>query len=366
MRTDTLEQLLKGQHIDKIEPLNRQAMEQAQSHWDHIAKPLDGMGEFEKMIIKIAGIQADSQVRLEKKAVVTMCADNGIVAEGVSQSEMEVTAIVAANMGAGIANVCRMAQFAGADVIPVDIGIATKETAAGLVNRKIRQGTRNFLKEPAMTEQEVLQAIAVGIEQVRICKEQGYQIIATGEMGIGNTTTSSAMASVLLNMPVSQVTGRGAGLDDKGLQRKREVIELAIAKYRIPKEDTLKVLQTLGGFDIAGMVGIYIGGAMYRVPIVVDGIIASVAALTAYRLLPQTRFFMLPSHISKEPATAKILQELALNPIIDARMALGEGTGAVMLFPLLDMALQIYHANTTFSDIAIADYKRYAEKTDTL
>ena len=359
MILEELEQLLNGQHVDMIKPLDRNAMEQARYHWDHIAKPLDGMGRFEKMIIQIAGIQENYQVDICKKAVIPMCADNGIVAEGVSQSGMEVTAIVAANMAGGIANVCRMAHFAGAQVFPVDIGIASDDIVENLTNRKVRKATRDFLIEPAMTKQEVLQAILVGIEEVEHCKEKGYQLIATGEMGIGNTTTSSAMASVLLDMPVCQVTGRGAGLDDKGLLRKQQVIEQAIAKYNIPREDTLTVLQTLGGLDIAGLVGLYIGGAIYRIPVVIDGIIASVAALVAFRLIPQTLDFMMPSHASKEPATKAIMRELSLEPVIEAELALGEGTGAVMLFPLLDMALQIYHANTTFSDISIQDYERY-------
>lgn len=359
MTIEELQQLLKGQHIDKIKPLDEQAMQQARYHWDHIAKPLDGMGLFEQMTIQIAGIQQTAQMDISKKVVIPMCADNGVVAEGVSQSGMEVTAIVAANMAKGIANVCRMAHFAGAEVIPVDIGIATDEKVDNLLDKKVRKGTRNFALEPAMTKQEVLQAILTGIELVKQVKEQGYGLIATGEMGIGNTTTSSAIASILLHMPVSQVTGRGAGLDDTGLSRKQQVIQQAIDKHKVSPDDSLTVLQTFGGLDIAGLVGLYIGAAIHRLPIVIDGIIASVAALTAYRLLPQTLDFMLPSHASKEPATQAIMKELSLTPIIDARLALGEGTGAVMLFPLLDMALQIYHANTTFADIEIKDYERY-------
>lgn len=359
MRIEELEQWFESHQTEYIRPLDKQAMQEAGFLWDHIAKPIDGLGIFEKMIIQIAGIQENSHIDLMKKAVIPMCADNGIVAEGVSQSGMEVTAIVAANMASGVANICKMSQYAGAEVFPVDIGIASDKQVKNLRNCKIRKGTRNFLKEPAMSREEVLQAILIGIEQVEQCKKEGFHILATGEMGIGNTTTSSAMASILLNMPVAEVTGRGAGLDYAGLLRKQQVIEQAIEKYHIPKDQTLKILQTVGGLDIAGLVGMYIGGAIYRIPIVIDGIIASIAALTAYRLLPATRDFMLPSHMSKEPATKAIMKELALTPVLDAQLALGEGTGAVMLFPLLDMALTVYQGNTTFSDIAIKDYKRY-------
>lgn len=345
----------------QLHTLDEQAMEEAQSHWDHIAKPIDGLGRFEKMIVQIAGITGNPQVILQKKAVVPMCADNGIIEEGVSQSGAEVTAIVANNMANGISSVCRMAKVARADVLPVDIGILNPEHIAfseHLRNKRVRSGSRNFYKVPAMTKEETLQAIQVGIDMVRECKENGYQILATGEMGIGNTTTSSAMASVLLQMPAEQVTGKGAGLKQDEIRHKCHIIEDAIAFHKVATEDTLVVLQTFGGYDIAGLVGLYIGGSLYQIPIVIDGIIASVAALCAYRLRKETKGYMIPSHLSGEPASKAIMKELGLTPVIDGKLALGEGTGAVMLFPLLDMVLQVYQENTTFADIQIADYER--------
>ena len=344
-----------------LHTLNEQAMEEAQQHWDHIAKPLDGLGRFENMIVQIAGMTGNPQVILDKKAVVPMCADNGIIAEGVSQSGAEVTAIVANNMANGISSVCRMSKVAGADVLPVDIGILNPEQiplSPQLRGKRVRFGSRNFRYEPAMTRGETLQAIQVGIDMVKECKNQGYKILATGEMGIGNTTTSSAMASMLLQIPVEQVTGKGAGLKQEGIRHKCQIIAEAIQKYHLDSQDTFGILQTFGGYDIAGLVGLYIGGALYQIPVVIDGIIASVAALCAVRLRKEVRDFMLPSHLSGEPASVAIMKELGLTPVIDGQLALGEGTGAVMLFPLLDMVLQVYQENTTFADIAIADYER--------
>lgn len=335
------------------------AVRAAQAHWDGIAKPLDGLGQLEKMIMKIAGLTGTADVEIGRRAVIAMCADNGIVAEGVTQTSQAVTAIVAANMAAGKASVCRMGKRAGVDVIPVNIGIHDPVQAEGLREHLIRHGTRDFLQEPAMTEEEMLAAIACGMDLVRTCREQGYQALATGEMGIGNTTTSSALASVLLELPPEQVTGKGAGLSPEGIAHKKEVITEALQKYRLGKAETLRALQCVGGLDIAGLVGVYLGGARYRIPVVIDGVIAAVAALIAARIAPVSVCAMLPSHQSFEPATCAIMQELSLHPVIHADLALGEGTGAVLLFPMLDMALEVYHENTTFDDIHVGQYQRF-------
>ena len=212
-----------------------------------------------------------------------------------------------------------------------------------------------------MHEAEALQAIEEGILWVRECKEQGYQILGTGEMGIGNTTTSTAVGCALLGLTPEEVTGRGAGLDDAGLARKKTVIARAIKQYDLYGKDALTVLQTVGGLDIAGIAGIFIGGALYRVPIVLDGMITAVAALVADRLVPGTRAFMLASHLSKEPITRKIMEELGLHPVIQADLALGEGTGAAMLFPLLDMALTVYRENDSFDEMQIDAYERFED-----
>ena len=215
----------------KIIPPDAQIYAQIKASWDKIAKPLDGLGQFETMFAQIGAITGSSSLSIEKKVILTMCADNGIVAEGVSQSGQKVTAVVAGFMGQQASSVGKMARRAGVDVIPVDIGINTKETLPGVRDCKVMQGTRDFLQEPAMTEEEALQALSVGIDLVRECKDKGYQLIGTGEMGIGNTTTSSMLVAALTGRTAEEVTGRGAGLNDAGLLRKQQVIAQALEKY---------------------------------------------------------------------------------------------------------------------------------------
>lgn len=328
-------------------------------NWDAVAKPLEGMGRFEALTAQIGAVLGTEEIDLSKKAVIILCADNGIVEEGVSQSGQEVTAAVAESMAKKESCVCKMAKAAGVDTIPVDIGINRQEPVPGLLNKKIRCGTGNFRKELAMTEEEAIRAIAAGIDLVREAKEAGYRILAAGELGIGNTTTSSAVAAALLGCEAEKVTGRGAGLDDAGFLRKRQVISEAIEKYHLRQADALKVLAAVGGLDIAGLAGVCIGGAVYHIPVVLDGVISAVAALLAQRLVPGTRAYLLPSHKGKEPAVLLLMKELELTPVIDADMALGEGTGAVLMLSLLETALQVYCNRTTFSDIRVEQYKRY-------
>lgn len=343
-----------------IDPVDRELIQKIQENWDHVAKPLDGLGKFEGFLARIGAIGGSSAIDIKKKAILAMCADNGIVEEGVSQSGQEVTAIVTEFMGQNQTSVGKMAQFAGADVIPVDIGIARDTEWGGVRMLKVRKGTRNFAKEPAMTLVECNQAVETGIRLVGECKEKGYRLIGTGEMGIGNTTTSSAVAAALLGCEVEEITGRGAGLNDAGLQRKCDVIRNALKHYDFNPKDTIRILRTVGGLDIAGLVGVYIGGARYHIPIVMDGVISAVAALAAERLCPGVKEYMIPSHCSKEPAAAKIMKELGVEPVIDARLALGEGTGAVMMFSLLDLALTLYQDSTTFDDIEVEPYERFS------
>lgn len=335
---------------------------QVKENWDSVAKPLDSLGSFEEIIARIGAISGSAEIDLSRKAVLIFCGDNGIVEEGVSQSGPEVTAAVAKKMGQMCSSVGKMAKQAGADTIVVDIGMQKAEPTPGVLNNKIRCGTRNFLKEPAMTKQETVRAICTGIDLVYDCKKQGYGLIATGEMGIGNTTTSAALAAVLLGCEPERVTGRGAGLDDRRLARKKQVIRQAITQYDLKPGDPLTALQIVGGLDIAGLVGVCMGGALFHVPVVLDGVIALTAALTAERLLPGTKEFLIASHKGKEPAMKQLLSALELEAVIDGKLALGEGTGAVMLFALLDMALCIYENRVTFSDIRIEKYQRYEEQ----
>lgn len=345
----------------EIVPPDEAIQQQIKKNWDSLAKPLDGLGMFETIFARIGAMQGNTVPDIRRKAVLVMCADNGIVEEHISQSGQEVTAMVAESMGQGNSSVCKMAAAIGCEVIPVDIGINTNRVYPGVLPRKISRGTANFLRTPAMTKEQACAAINVGIELVEQSKQKGYGILGTGEMGIGNTTTSSAMAATLLGCPAERVTGRGAGLDDTGLKHKQQVIEEALQQYQLQPEETLRILCCVGGLDIAGMVGVFLGGALYHVPIVIDGVISAVAAVCASRLCPGTEAYMIPSHKGKEPAAGLLLQELSLQPVLEAGLALGEGTGTVFLFSMLDVALTLYREGTTFADIALAPYERYAK-----
>lgn len=340
------------------------AMEEASARWNRIAKPLHGLGILEEDIIKIAGMTGSPDIDLGRKAVVIMCADNGVVEEGVSQTGREVTAAVTRNFTSGNSCVCIMAERAGAEVVPVDVGVAESLEGCGsrypLRSCRIMAGTRNMAREEAMTEAEVREAIRVGMDQVRQLKDRGFGIIATGEMGIGNTTTSSAVASVLLDRDPAEVTGRGAGLSDEGLERKIRVIGQAIALHRPDRSDPVGVLKKIGGLDIAGLTGVFLGGAACGVPIVVDGFISAVAALAAEKLCPGCRDYMLASHVSAEPAGKMVLDALGLKPVIRAEMCLGEGTGAVAVLPLLQMAVDVYSRMSTFEENSIEEYQEFS------
>ena len=340
--------------IQQIRPADSHAENAAARHWDAIAHPLHSLGKLEDVIVRIAGIQETPDVCLDRKCLVVMCADNGVVAEGVTQTGQEVTAQVAENFLTDKATAAILCREAGADIFPIDIGMA-RDTK---VRRcKTLYGTKVMATEPAMTRQEAVQAVETGIRIAQEKAAAGYRIIATGEMGIGNTTTSSAMASVLLDQPVERMTGRGAGLSTAGLQRKIWVIHQSIEKNRPDPANPLDVLAKVGGLDIAGMTGLYLGGAACRVPVVIDGFISAVAALTAVRICPAAAAFLIPSHVSDEPATPLILDALELSPFLTCNMRLGEGTGAVMLFPLLDMTLRVYKSMSTFEEDDIEAYK---------
>ncbi len=359
----------------RIQGLDRRAGKAGERHWNKIAKPLHGLGLLEDALVQIAAIQGTEDISLEKKAVIVMCADNGIIEEGISQSGYEVTTVVTGNIAKGLASVNRMASCAGADVFPVDVGMKEDLQLPGLLVKKTRNGTCNFLKEPAMEDRDMLAALQAGVEMVEKLASEGYRLLALGEMGIGNTTTSSALASVMLGVPAEKVTGPGAGLDKEGVRHKTEVIDRAIAAWRLEsagplqeggeqvretqRRETLRALRTVGGLDLCALTGACIGGAVFRVPVVLDGLITAVAALAACRLLPGVRDFLLPSHLGKEPAMAAIYEELKAVPVIHARLALGEGTGAVALFPLLDMACQVYRENATFGDLEMDAYEDY-------
>ena len=343
--------------LSSITPVDQAAADAARAHWDTVAHPLNSLGLLEDAIVRIASASGTANVDIAKRAVVAMCADNGVVAEGVTQSGQDVTAIIAENMGYGTSSVCRMGKVAGAEVVPVDIGIAVPVTAGRLLQRNIRRGTANLAVEPAMSREECERAILTGVEVVKDLAEQGYRLLATGEMGIGNTTTSAAVASVLLGREPGEVTGRGAGLSTEGLRRKVDAIRRGIAVNHPDPADPVDTVSKVGGLDIAGLMGVFLGGALYHVPVLIDGFISSVSALAAVRLCPDALGYMLASHASNEPAGKMVLEALGLEPFLYARMCLGEGTGAVAVMPLLDMALALYRDMSSFSDINIDAYE---------
>ena len=343
---DSIDELLK-----MIRPADRAVFEACQEHFDDVAKPVGGLGKMESLLSKVGAASNDPGVDIGKKGVFVFCADNGVAVQGVTQSPMEVTAAVARLLAKGKSSVCQMAQVCGAEIFPIDMGM--KAPVPGVRNERMGDGTDDISEGPAMSRSTAIRAIEIGAALVREKKEEGYRLLATGENGMGNTTTSSAMASVLLHLPVTKVTGRGAGLSDVGLKRKKEIIEKAIAVNQPDPEDVIGILTDLGGFDIAAMTGVFLGGAAYHVPVVADGVISLTAALTAVRLKKEVRDYILPSHISAEPAAGKLCRELGLDPILHADMHLGEGTGAVALFGLLDMAAAVYHDTALYQDLDV-------------
>ncbi len=335
------------------------AEEKAYDRWNSVAKPLHSLGLLEKSVIQIAGITGSENVSLDKRCVVDMCADNGVVCEGVTQSDSNVTKIVAQAMAEGTSNINKMAGVCNADVIAVDIGINSDVDCKNIINRKIAYGTENIAAGSAMTVEQAQRALTAGMDMVGELKEKGYKIIVTGEMGIGNTTTSSAIASVILVVPPEEVTGKGAGLDNDGLKRKISAVKRAIEINKPTPEKPLELLAKLGGYDIAGIAGLFLGGAVYHVPIVIDGFISAVSAAIAALICPKAKGYMLCSHVSKEPAGKMILDYLGMKPLITAEMCLGEGTGGVLLLPILDAALAVYNSAHRFDELPMERYKEY-------
>ena len=363
----------------KVSAPDEEVRKKVKEIWDDIAKPLDGLGDFEELFCRIGAIKGSTDLCLSKKALVIMCSDNGIVREGVSQSDSSVTLSVLKNMVRGRSSVAVMAEKNGIDVFVYDVGVDSDDIPKGCIDRKIGHGTKDFYIEPAMSREETIKAINVGIGAVKECKDNGYDMILTGEMGIGNTTTSSAVSASLLgrikelgkdkkgnelkeisniDLLAEKITGRGAGLDDKKLENKKRIIKEAIKKYSLLNADPLTVLSSVGGFDIAALTGVCIGGALFDIPIILDGVITLTAALTAEELFPGVKDYLILSHKGKEPASEMIAERLQMKAVIDADMALGEGTGAVMMMSLLEDALSVYKNASRFSEIEVENYLR--------
>jgi nicotinate-nucleotide--dimethylbenzimidazole phosphoribosyltransferase len=344
-----------NQLLSTITPPDEAARAAAHAHWASLAKPLGGLGALETLLEEAAALTGTAQLDFSRRAVLVLCADNGVVAQGVSQTDQSVTRAVAENLAARRTSVCQMAKTARCEVVPVDMGMAG-DSVPGVVNCRIAAGTQDFTQGPAMTRAEAIGAIAAGIALVRAQKAQGVQLLATGEMGIGNTTTSSAVAAVLLGQPIETMTGRGAGLSDEGLARKVDAIRRGIAVNTPDAADPLDVLAKLGGFDLAGLCGVFLGGALEGIPVLMDGFISGVAALCAVRLCPAAAKAVFASHCSSEPAARLVLEALGKAPLLTAGLHLGEGTGAVASIPLWDMALAVYDHCYSFAEGGITPY----------
>lgn len=342
--------------LQTIGPAEEPARLRAKAKWAAVAKPLGGLGLLETAIEDIAALTGNHQVDLSRRTLLVLCADNGVTAQGVAQAPPSVTAQVARNLGAGTASVSRMAACAHCEVVPVDMGMLDFQGAAGVLNRRVGNGTGNIAQGPAMSREQALSAIRVGMDLVREQAERGCTLLATGEVGMGNTTTSAAVTCALLGRSPVELTGRGAGLSDEGLLNKQTAIAQALAVNRPDPADPVDVLAKVGGFDLAGLCGVFLGGARYKVPVLLDGIISSAAALCAVRLCQNAGKALLASHLSAEPAGAALLEALGKKPLLTAGLRLGEGTGAVAAIPLLDMALAVYYEAATFADCGLAPY----------
>ncbi|OPZ86628.1 MAG: Nicotinate-nucleotide--dimethylbenzimidazole phosphoribosyltransferase [Firmicutes bacterium ADurb.Bin419] len=342
--------------LEFIGGLDEKLMAEAQLRLDNLTKPIGSLGKLEEVVKRIVGITGNLYPKVDKKTIVIMCADNGVVEEGVSSCPKSVTSSVTRNFTKGITAVNVLSRCAKADVAVVDIGVDDDIICNGVLSRKIRKGTWNIAKGPAMERKEAIKAIETGIEVVKELSEKGINLLGTGEMGVGNTTTSSAVSSVLTGVDVEVMSGRGAGLTNEALMNKIKVIKRAIEINKPDPKDPVDVLAKVGGFDIAGLVGCFIGAARYRIPILIDGFISATAALCAVSIKPEVRNYIFPSHGSAEPGSKKVLEALEMEPFLNLDMRVGEGTGAAIAFQLIDCAFAAYTQMGTFDDAKIEQY----------
>ena len=345
------------QAIAAVQPPDEDSRAAARRRFSDIAIPLGSLGLLQDAVAQLAAIQRTVRPSTHKRAVVMFCADNGVVAQGVTQCGQEVTATVTENMGRGKSTVCLMAAHISMDSFPVDIGVARDVEGARILRRKIRYGTADMTKEPAMTREGAVRALETGIQMAEWCAAQGYRLVCGGEMGIGNTTTSAAVTAVLTGANVRDVTGRGAGLSSEGLERKVRAIETALKLHQPDPNDPVDILHKVGGLDIAGMAGFYLGAAACGLPVVLDGVISCAAALTAVRLCPAVRDYLIAAHQSAEPAGRLLLEALGYTPFISAGMRLGEGTGAVAAVAMIDLVLAAYDGMPSFDEAGIEAYQ---------
>jgi len=343
-------------YFDNIKCPDKIIGAKAQQRLDSLAKPLGSLGELEEIVQKICAIRGSMFPDISKKCIVIMCADNGVTDEGVSSCPKSVTAEVTRNFMRGITGINVFSAFTNSDIVVVDIGVDGDIYDKGILNRKIRKGTDNIAEGPAMTRCEAVMAIEAGIEIANDLYKKGYRLFGTGEMGIGNTTTSSAILGCYLPHRIDELVGKGAGLSPGGYRNKIDVVKRAISINTPNFCDPLDVLHKVGGFDIAGLVGVFIGSAINSVPVVIDGFISGVAALIAIKLEPKVKEYSFPSHSSAESGTKALFELLEMEPMLNLKMRLGEGSGAALGFKIIDAAFEAYTKMGTFDDANIKQY----------
>lgn len=336
-------------------PADNAAMEKARQRQAELAKPPGSLGKLEDYSIRLAGITGKVKNSIEKCRVIVLAADNGVTAEGVSSAPTSVTLSQVINMTRHITGMSSLAYYFGNEVVVADLGIDTDRKIPGVLDRKIRRSTGNIAKERAMTRQQVLDAIAVGLDLAADAAKDGVNAVGVGEMGIGNTTTSSAVLSALTGATPESVTGRGGGLTDQAFAVKKQVITQALALHHPDREDVVDVLSAVGGLDLAAMTGVFLGCALQHIPAVVDGFISIVAALCACRLNPNVKDYLFLSHASYEIGYRLAAEELGLEPCLLLDMRLGEGSGCPIAFQILKAACAVMNGMGTFAEAAIQD-----------
>jgi len=347
----SLERILK-----EIKPLDSSAMLAARQRQNMLTKPSASLGRLEELAIHVAGIKATPLPRIEHKSVIVMAADHGVVEEGISLYPQEVTKQMVINFLKGGAAINVLAEHTGARVIVVDMGVkGGLPPLPGLVCKMIDFGTRNMTKGPAMSYDQANDCIEAGIQIVEMEIGKRLDIIATGDMGIGNTTASSAVFAAISGKPVKKVTGRGTGIGDRQLAHKIKIIEAALKVNKPNPKDPIDVLAKVGGFEIGGLVGVILAGAAYRIPVVIDGFISSVAAVVATGFSPMVRDYLIASHLSAEAGHMSVLEFLGLKPLLDLNMRLGEGTGAVLGIFLVEAATKLLAQMATFAEAGVSE-----------
>ncbi len=342
--------------LQAIAPLDEDAMTAARARQQRLTKPAGSLGRLEELSVKLAGITGQAQPSVARKAIIIMAGDHGVTSEGVSAYPAEVTPQMVLNFLAGGAAINVFARQVGARVIVADLGMASDlPVHPRLINRKIGYGTHNLAIGPAMSREEARQAVEAGIEIIQAEVDKGLDIVGTGDMGIGNTTPSSAIVATFTGMSVERVTGRGTGVDDEGLRRKVAVIKQALQVNQPEPHDALDVLAKVGGFEIAGLVGLIFGAAAARLPIVIDGFISTAAALVATEWHPPVRDYLIAAHNSVEIGHRVMLERMELNPLLNLNLRLGEGTGAALAMNVIEAACLALKEMATFDEAGVSE-----------